>query len=412
MLRAVAAVVIAISVVGGVAFAAAPGAPPGTFQKVTLPERSPLSSIDESFRRTPRQFTGTKFQTWAEMSDRERALLDYDLGKESVDVVVPASARDGSPHGLFVWLGVTQPNADWFGALARHRLIYVTPNNCDGRSPWVKRGLAIDAVHNLSKRYNIDASRVYLSGFSAGAHASAKLVVQFPDVFRGAVCLMGGVYYRTADPKTPGKPGGPDVTVIGPAWYGDVERLKQDLRLVSVFGGGDDMCPPEQGRADDEALRLDGFQHAYIELPGHGHSHPDLATFQRALSALDAPPGRAPTTQPIDGNQRPHPDQLAQAKRLLTTARIAYEQLSRMSARPATAAGLAKLAADDPTFDASFARRCLTKLLADYPTTPAAAEGRALLAKLDALPVPAATSRPTEEAPGASPEKTVVPGRR
>jgi predicted esterase len=400
MFRTAAAVVVASSFVGGLAFAAAPGAPPGSFQKVTLPERSPLSSIEESFRRTPRQFTGTKFQTWAEMSDHERALLDYDLSRESVDVVVPATARDGSPHGLFVWLGVTQPDADWFGALARGRLIYVTPNNCDGRSPWIKRGLAIDAVHNLSKRYNIDASRVYLSGFSAGAHASAKLVVKFPDVFRGAVCFMGGPYYRTADSKTSGKPIGADVTVLGPAWYGDVERLKTELRLVSVFGGSDDTCPPEQGRADHEALRLDGFQHAYIELPGHGHSHPDLATFQRALAALDAPPGRAPTTQPIEGNQRPHPDQLAQAKRLLTTANLICEQVSRTLSRPSGGGDLPRLAADDRAYDPAVARQCLMKLLTDYPTTPAAAEGRALLVKLDAL-LPAATSQPTDDAPAA-----------
>src|SRR5215212_3164593 len=40
--------------------------------------------------RTPRRFTGQKFQTFAEMSPEERARMDYDVSRESVDVVVPA----------------------------------------------------------------------------------------------------------------------------------------------------------------------------------------------------------------------------------------------------------------------------------------------------------------------------------
>ena len=357
----------------------------GTFKDVPLSHRSPLSSIEESFRRTPRQFTGQKHQTFSQMTAQERASLDYDLTRESVDVAVPESARNGGPQGLLVWMGVTQPDAEWFEALARHRLICVAPNRCEGRSPWVKRGLAIDAVHNLRTRYNIDPARIYLSGFSAGAHQSAQLVVQFPDVFRGAVCLMGGRYYLNDDSTTPGRRVVPEPTVLGPAWYGDVGQLKKELRLVSVFGAADDVVPAGNGRADHEALRLDGFQHTYIELPGHGHKHPDLATFQRALAALTAQPAPPPRTGPIRGSERPHPDQVAQAKRLLTTARMVYEQISNIAAR---GAWTPTLAADEPTYDPAVARRCLTELLSSYPTTPAAAEAPVLLAKLDALPAP------------------------
>jgi hypothetical protein len=111
MSRYAAAVVVCVMVARAAALAA-PAVPTGTFKAITLPERSPLSSIEESFRRTPRQMTGQKLQTFEDMTERERALLDYDLANESVDVVVPASARDGSAQGLFVWLGVTQPDAE------------------------------------------------------------------------------------------------------------------------------------------------------------------------------------------------------------------------------------------------------------------------------------------------------------
>src|SRR5687768_18565969 len=93
----------AATLAGGVASSKA--APPatvkaGTFKDVPLSDRSPLSSIEESFRRTPRQFTGQKHQTFSQMTAQERASLDYDLKRESVDVVVPESARNGWPHGL------------------------------------------------------------------------------------------------------------------------------------------------------------------------------------------------------------------------------------------------------------------------------------------------------------------------
>jgi hypothetical protein len=223
---------------------------------------------------------------------------------------------------------------------------------------------------------------------------------------------MGGNYYETADMKT-GELFGPDATMLGPAWYGDVERLKKELRLVSVFGGADDMVPAEQGRVDHESLRLDGFQHTYVELPGHAHSHPDFSTFQRALAALArlTPP---PATGPTHDNERPHPDQVAQARRLLTTAKVVYQKVSRISAPPSPAkARLAQLAANDPTYDTALARRCLTKLLADYSTTPAVEEGRALLDKLNGLAVPGQTNEAAaQEIPSPPPRNNNSPSQR
>jgi dienelactone hydrolase len=377
---------------GTAATAATAGTPvqTGTFRNVTLPERSPLSTLEESFRRVPKRFTGQKMQRLADMSDEERAALDYDIAKETVDVIVPPTARDGGPVGLFVWLGVTAPDNQWFGVLAQRRLIYVTPNNCNGRSPWIKSGLAIDAVHNLGKQYNVDPKRVYLSGFSAGGHASAKLITEFPDVFRGALCLMGGHYYRPdyGNPERGQQPTR-QATVLGPKWVGDVDQIKRDLRLVSVFGATDDIVPAAQGRIDHECLRLDGFQHVYFELGGHGHAHPDVVTFRNALAALEANPTPPPATGPTREGQRPLPDQIAQARRLLTTARMGYDAVSRTTAVKGGIGRLRDLAANDETYDTELARRCLTQILADYPTTPAAAEARSLLQKLDALPTSA-----------------------
>jgi pimeloyl-ACP methyl ester carboxylesterase len=382
---------------------ASPAPPTGTLKDYAISERSPLSTLEESFRRTPRQFTGQKTQTLEEMTGPERERLDYDIAKESVDMVVPPAARDGKPYGVLVWQGVGTLSEKWLGAIAKRRLIYVTPNNCDGRSPWIRRGLAIDAVEDLKKHYKVDPQRVYLSGFSAGAHLSAALIAQFPDVFHGDVCLMGGHYYRpnylTPAKGTRFKDVKLEPTILGPSWFGDIDQLKKELRLVSVFGAEDDIVPAGQGRIDHECLRLDGFQHTYIELAGQPHRAPSLATFERALAALDAKPSPAPTTAPIKGDARPHADQLAQAKRLLNTAKMVYDAVSRIPPGSKSAARLTDMAKQDPAYDAAFARRCLAEMAKNYPTTPSAEEGRALLAKFEALPVTGPTTRPATKTP-------------
>jgi hypothetical protein len=43
--------------------------------------------------------------------------------------------------------------------------------------------LAIDAVVNLQKRFNVDSRRIYVSGFSGGARTASMLAVAYADLF-------------------------------------------------------------------------------------------------------------------------------------------------------------------------------------------------------------------------------------
>ena len=126
--------------------------------------------------------------------DHCRSAFEYDLAGLSFEVFVPRSYNPDVPHGLFVWMGVTDVPPAWVDVLARHKLILVVANTRKGHPALY--GPPLDAVHNLKKLYNIDEGRVYASGFSAGGQMATMMVRGFPEVFRGGLFLMGGHFYH------------------------------------------------------------------------------------------------------------------------------------------------------------------------------------------------------------------------
>jgi hypothetical protein len=114
------------------------------------------------------------------------------------------------------------------------------------------------------------------------------------------------------------------------------------------------------GKATAEAMWLDGYRRVTnIDIPNAGHTLPRAEWFERAVTALDAPPRKpAPTTAPTT-RPDPGPGQIAYAEQLLTTA--------RMYADPKVGASPNK------------AEPLLRRIIDEYPTTPAAAEAKKLL---------------------------------
>ncbi len=362
----------------GNAFAqAAPPSPKGAIKSITLPERSPLSTIEALFRRNHREFTGRQEQTFAELTPADVLPMEYDLALETFDLNVPRTYRAGDPHGIFVWNGVTAPSPDWYDIIARRKLIFVSPNGLTARSPHIRQGLALDAVHNLSKHYTVDPARVYFSGFSAGAHQSAGTLREYPEIFRGALLMSGGFFYDSTD-------GEPSAFALG--WHGPLplEQIKRETKVVMVTGADDTVVEAHYARADYKALILDGFRRVTLmERPNWGHNHPDTATFERALETLDAPPKVPPTTAATK-DPRPLPSQAAQAERLLRTAK-------RIADKWESAPPMARNRDDETNLE--IAGACLKQLLEDYPTTPAAAPARELLVKIEAA-LASASTRP------------------
>src|SRR5262249_39648597 len=105
-----------------------------------------------------------------------------------------------------------------------------------------------------------------------------------------------------------------------------------------------------------QGLMLDGFERvSFLEVPRWPHAHPPVEWFEKGMAALEAPKPHKPRTTGPATRGSLQQGQIAQAKRLLTTAEFL------LHAQPPKAAAY------------------LHELIDDYPTTPAAARGRQLL---------------------------------
>jgi len=324
--------------------------------RLVFAERSPLSERDEVLRRTDMdlRYMGP---------DADKRAMEYDLPNESFDLFVPPGYNPHVPYGLFVWMGAREVPSAWQAVFSRHKLICISPVKTSGGKGLLRNTqLPLDAVHNITKLYSIDENRVYIGGFSAGGGAASFVVCAFPDVFRGGYFLLGGRFYMTY--KDPNGQWETTVDRMTPRWKGPLDQIKKDIRLVFMRGEDDTLYSPQEDRGQCEGLLLDGFTRVtYIEVPRLAHELPSPLWFEKGISALDqskpqTPPATGPATQP-----HPLPGQIAQAQRLLATARMRLDPrggpiLPRQRDR---------------------ARQYLQQVLREYPATPAAAKARQLL---------------------------------
>ncbi|HXU32110.1 MAG TPA: carboxypeptidase regulatory-like domain-containing protein, partial [Thermoanaerobaculia bacterium] len=177
---------------------------PGSY-KLALEERSPRSALSEVLRRA-------SLDRAKELKDVPQALA-YRLGDESFEVVVPDGEPPAAGWGLLVWVspwewgGLSSRLGPTFASvLAAHRMIWVGADRAGNDRPRLDRwGLALDAADQIQRLYRIDPTRLYAAGHSGGGRAASALALLYPDVFRGALMMMGVDWYR--DLPVSDKPG-------------------------------------------------------------------------------------------------------------------------------------------------------------------------------------------------------------
>ncbi len=247
---------------------------------VTFSERSPLSTV--------------KAVTQRFLAELRNPPDDYTLEDESFIVYVPESYDGAEAYGLIVWINAGPngwPPRQYMPLLDKHKLIWVGANNSGNkRSFWHRTGLALDGLHNISKRYNIDPMRTYISGFSGGGRSSSRVGLTYPDLFAGTFPL-DGVDYFTRLPH----PNNTDTILRywGPSFRAPprklLEHAKSDCRFV-LMTGEHDGNKPQTLATYQYGLKRGKFEHVtYLEVPGKGHALPPAEWFERGIVALDAP---------------------------------------------------------------------------------------------------------------------------
>ncbi|MFP4056579.1 MAG: prolyl oligopeptidase family serine peptidase [Candidatus Brocadiia bacterium] len=111
-------------------------------------------------------------------------------------------------------------------------------------------------VRKVISDYNVDPTRVLLTGFSQGGVYTYIFGLRNPQLFR-AIAPVSGALLARPNPET--------------------RRILEQARHVPVYiahGAADTRIPVERARAARDRLEKLGYTVHYRELPYHGHSYP------------------------------------------------------------------------------------------------------------------------------------------
>lgn len=298
-------------------------------------------------------------------------MSDYAITDHTFQIIVPKDYDGSKAYGLLVFIHPNNTvNLDRFygrvieDVLAKHQLIWVSYNNAGNDVlPNVRLGLAIDAVHNMTKRYRIDDTRVYVSGLSGGGRMTCMAGIYYPQVFTGAVPIVGTLYFRDAKlPEDPAlrsliRPAPPEGASVWPRGLlkpsaKTLAKMKKQQRWV-LLAGENDYNMPQMRAHFEQGFERDKFERAhYLEVKGMGHNYPDAQWYDRALALLEQGQEEADAGPADERTQR-----LAQ-KRL----DVALRTLER---------------------DRSRGLRALNRLVEELPNTEAAARARDEIKRLE-----------------------------
>lgn len=241
---------------------------------------SPLATSTELARRTQTPVTFDRLQRFRAEGGARIDEQPVDLAAERFDVYLPRTPPAGGRHALLVWISphdrMPAPRA-WRDALDRHGMILVSARASGNDQGTLERRLplALHAAHNAMRGYDVDPARVYAGGFSGGARAALRLVVGFPEVFRGAL-LSAGSDVLGGEAMSP-----PPVELL--------EQVQAHARLVWVTGARD--LPNRRMEAASRASMAGHCLHDLHSVPMSRaeHAPPDRRHFARALDVLDPP---------------------------------------------------------------------------------------------------------------------------
>ncbi len=256
----------------------------GLLPNMTFESYSPLSRTTELMQRILSPLMSAKAQNQLARSGQNVSEQSVDLQNERFAVYVPpAHPANGYALLVFVppWEDAKIP-PQWIGVLDKHATIFVTAANSGNDAKVIDRRepLALLAAYNIMQKYPIDASRVYVGGFSGGSRVALRLALAYPDLFRGALLEAGSDPIGDAQLPIP---------------QAELFRQFQERSRIVYFTGRND---PEHLEQDARSLRS---LHEWcvtnidtVSMPWSGHETADAASFNHALDALEI---AAPTAQ-------------------------------------------------------------------------------------------------------------------
>jgi len=305
--------------------------------------------------------------------------VDYQLlpAYERFLIHVPSDYTGREAYGLlvFIYSGDTfqRMPEGWEGALRARKMLFVAPQNAgNGRFDGRRFGMAVFGATAMRRGFNVDADRIYISGFSGGARVAARLAFYQSDLFRGTVQMCGGDFPEEAMRLVVGE----EMPYVQMSLRDvDMERAKRNVRFTLITGAGDfryrDLVTIYQ-----RGLQAGGFQAKLLDVPGMAHDLCSAEVFGRAIAFLDErkvtqAEVAAATTAPVKERTAVKPTTRAAVEAKAPAADPQDERLARRRLVEAKEAVAGR--------DYAKARERLRLILRFYADTTVASEAKQLL---------------------------------
>lgn len=275
-LKASALVLLACLVPGGAAVAGEAAVRTGVFE-AAFTERWPESNLRKVFQRMQHV---PQVQPPGD--------IDYWIEGERYSVYVPSDYTADKPYGLLVWVSAGERGdmpKGWETLMDKHRLIWIGARRSGNQHsvPARRMPLALDAAFNMTKKYNIDPNRVYVSGISGGGRVASILAMHYSEVFSGGIFVVGVEYWEPL--SVTGRPGQfwPPMPRPQPMYLAIARNRGRYVLLTGDHDG-------------NRLQTKDYYEHGYkkqlkhvlyIQVPGMGHQMPPVGWYERAIVFLD-----------------------------------------------------------------------------------------------------------------------------
>lgn len=208
-------------------------------------------------------------------------------GDELYRVRLPKNYDPDSPAGILIWIS---PMTDgripkiFESVLDNLGLIAIGIDNNGNKRPITDRlQNHLDSIDTIAHHYRIDRSRIYLTGMSGGGRCSSILQIAFPELFAGAVPIVGLDTYHNAPTGDPGKFWPARLGRPASKWM----RLLKTKRIAAITGSADFNEPEMSIRK--ELLKKDGIEMRLDIIEGMAHTMPTAGQFLSALTWVDEP---------------------------------------------------------------------------------------------------------------------------
>lgn len=216
---------------------------------------------------------------------RQYSLLSRTLGQERFRIRLPRGSDSELPPGVLVWISPS-PNGQipqiFFEACDELNLIAVgVDQNGNTRKLTDRFQNHFDSLATIKAHYRIDDRRVYVTGMSGGGRCSSILQLAYPDVFMGAVPIVGLDSYHKTPTGAPGKywpdrQGRPDTRLFG---------MLKNRRIAAITGTMDFNAPEMRKRT--QQMKNDKVNIKLDVIEGMGHTMPSWEQFLESIRWVD-----------------------------------------------------------------------------------------------------------------------------